>query len=132
MSDPVARARALLAAATPGPFEIERVHEGYADGAWDVLGPIVRGDGKSSRAVLCQAGVEADAVLIAASPELLAELADEVERMRAADMRLRTRIGQLGLLLRGEWLCDCGEIVSPTRMPADRGLNRCQTCGRRP
>ena len=84
MSDAVARARELLAKATPGPWEERRHH--FMDGEWmesSVVpvedGDFREGDGDCVRINSCTA----DAELIAAAPTLLAELADEVERLQA-------------------------------------------------
>ena len=101
MSDAVTRARELLDKATPGPWEAATCHESEqetrseyvrnallkpdapAHGLWMAWKPdsplgvhltAVTGDGPHG---------EADAELIAAAPTLLAELADEVERLRA-------------------------------------------------
>ena len=97
----VTRARELLDKATPGPWEAATCHESEqetrseyvrsallkpdapAHGLWMAWKPdsrlgvhltAVTGDGPHG---------EADAELIAAAPTLLAELADEVERLRA-------------------------------------------------
>ena len=82
--DAVARARELLAKATPGPWEERRHH--FMDGEWmesSVVpvedGDFREGDGDCVRINSCTA----DAELIAAAPTLLAELADEVERLQA-------------------------------------------------
>ena len=98
----VTRARELLDKATPGPWEAATCHESEqetrseyvrsallkpdapAHGLWMAWKPdsrlgvhltAVTGDGPHG---------EADAELIAAAPTLLAELADEVDRLRAA------------------------------------------------
>ena len=69
MSDAVTRARELLAVATPGPW--------VADG----LGGNI--DAPSGLVAEVLSWSDADAELIAAAPTLLAELADEVERLWA-------------------------------------------------
>lgn len=81
--DLTARARRLVAAATPGPWAVE----GPDDDLW------VMNAGRSysvamlgSRAVADE--VDANAALIAAAPTLIADLADEVDRLRAERDRL--------------------------------------------
>lgn len=72
MSDAAARARELLAKATPGSWEVSSVPPIIrAWGPWGAYHPVT--DDMRT----------ADAELIAAAPTLLAELADEVERLRA-------------------------------------------------
>ena len=73
--DPVTRARALLAAATPGPWRVEPddgvvIEDNTARMLARVFGPG------------SHPWVRANAALIAAAPELLAELCDEIERPR--------------------------------------------------
>jgi hypothetical protein len=70
--DVVTRARALLAAATPGPW---RVDDPPVNG-----GHFVVGDGHDMVAETCP---EHDAALIAAAPTLLAELADLVAKLQS-------------------------------------------------
>lgn len=79
MSEAVARARELLAAATPRPWEVRNRDCGDVDVVKDherVEHICTVGDELDS-------GALADAELIAAAPTLLAELVAEVERLRA-------------------------------------------------
>ena len=69
MTDPVTRARSLLAAATPGPWELKDDDPRFE--------PCV----KVGHYVLMDLHV-ADAALIAAAPRLLAELVAENDRLR--------------------------------------------------
>jgi hypothetical protein len=70
-TDPVTRARQLLAAATPGPWG-PTVYRGTGLG-WDVDGP--------ESGIRGQFDVEADAELIAAAPGIIADLLAEHDRL---------------------------------------------------
>lgn len=94
MSDITTRARALLAAATPGPWEADAWCN-YDDGGWAAIGPHhmatedegyddAPGSPAYDRAM-------ADSALIAAAPELLAALCDELEAAEAKVARLEAR-----------------------------------------
>lgn len=85
--DPVAEARELLAAATPGPWQFEESgNSECGDGCcWEWWGNRVLGG--DSIVVEYDGLCEADADLIAAAPTLLAALADEVERLRPFAIR---------------------------------------------
>lgn len=78
MTDIVARARAALEGATPGPWRVEWVE---ADGWWSIFGP--PHDGMLCPEVATVDGRGENAEFIAQSPELVAELVAEVERLRS-------------------------------------------------
>lgn len=85
MSDAVARARELLAKATPGPWWLlnEYAEPWEEGGEWHVYGRV----GNRIPRVVDNSEDQltwADAELIAAAPTLLAELAAEVDRLQAA------------------------------------------------
>lgn len=81
MTDTTTRARALLAAATPGPWEADAWCN-YDDGGWAAIGPhhMATEDEGYDDAPESPAydRAMADAALIAAAPELIAALCDEV------------------------------------------------------
>jgi hypothetical protein len=99
MGDPVQRARELLTKITPGPWVIEREHSQHL--AYDL--PIY--DAKENPVSACpdcgvRGGFETGtAEFIAAAPQLVQELADEVERLRAESAKHRRLSGQANYLL---------------------------------
>jgi len=97
-TDPVTRARQLLAAATPGPWG-PTVYRGTGLG-WDVDGP--------ESGIRGQFDVQADAELIAAAPGIIADLLAERDRLADENRALREAA-------RAVAFCDsCGE---PTHEP---------------
>lgn len=105
MTDIITRARELLAAATPGPWEAEGWCS-YDDGGWAAIGPHhmatedegyddAPGSPAYDRAM-------ADSALIAAAPELLAALCDEVESAE------RRNMNQIGLI--DAWSAKCERV----------------------
>ena len=75
MADAATRARELLESATPGPWEVQGDYGIWSEaaGVW-----VMQDDCPPGGTLGC-----GDAELIAAAPTLLAELADEVNRLRA-------------------------------------------------
>jgi hypothetical protein len=111
--DIVERARALLAAATPGPWTayrcdgVDEIGEpgqsscGIRSPAWtDQWGADIVSD--TNRDECCHMMTLADAELIAAAPTLIAELVEEVERLRANKNDLKR-----GLRLRAQHAMTC-------------------------
>lgn len=84
-------ARALLAAATPGPWQADAWY-GCDDGGWAAIGPHHMATEDEGYDDVPESPAHhramADAALIAAAPELIAALCDEVERLRARKARL--------------------------------------------
>lgn len=108
----VNKLRALLAAATPGPW-VPDVWYGYDDGGWVAVGPHLHSvDGEDDESEPdCPAGVRAmaDANLITAARDALPELLDEVERLRAENAQLRAENAQLRA--RTATICDCALVA---------------------
>ena len=89
MSDPVAEARALLAAATPGPWRVgdpDSLNPRVDAPEWAIC-HVYDADERpydlDDDSIPLDPTPLADAALIAAAPELLARLCDEIERLRA-------------------------------------------------
>lgn len=94
MSNITTRARALLAAATPGPWEADAWCN-CDDGGWAAIGPhhmATEDEGyDDAHESPAHHRAMADAALIAGVVNALPELLDEVERLRAEVERLKAR-----------------------------------------
>lgn len=91
--DLVQQARELLAGITPGPWVAE--YSGEQGNC------VIPADAQSTREAVCVTRLyrqQADAQFIAAAPRLVAELADEVERLRAREDKVAQASYETGRL----------------------------------